>query len=155
MSIADRLIDTARARPPDFVIGGSDDPYLLRWYMLPRNLIGNAYLHLFLRSDDDRALHDHMYANVSILLRGEYTEHRILQGGINTRKVWRAGDWIFRHSGAIAHRIEIHAGPCWSLFLCGPRYREWGFHCPERGWIHWKEFTAAHDSGTIGRGCDQ
>jgi len=31
--------------------------------------------------------------------------------------------------------------------------REWGFHCP-RGWMHWKQYTDAQDSGAIGRGCE-
>jgi hypothetical protein len=48
----------AGSRPPDFVIGG-DSPYMLRWWIIPRNKFFNIYLHRFLRSDDDRALHDH------------------------------------------------------------------------------------------------
>lgn len=43
---------------------------------------------------------------------------------------------------------------CWTLFITGPRCRHWGFHCPERGWVHWKLFTAADDPGDIGKGCD-
>ena len=42
---------------PHMVIGGAEDPYLLRWYLIPRNPFVNVYLHKFLRSDDDRALH--------------------------------------------------------------------------------------------------
>ena len=40
---------------PHFVIGGADDPYMLRWYLIPRNRRFNIYLHKFLRDDDDRA----------------------------------------------------------------------------------------------------
>ena len=46
-------------RPPDFVIGGADRPYMRRWYLVPKNTQLNVYLHHFRRSDDDRALHDH------------------------------------------------------------------------------------------------
>ena len=35
----------------------------------------NAYLHQFLRSDDDRANDGHPWHNVSTLLRGRYREH--------------------------------------------------------------------------------
>lgn len=140
-------------RKPDQIIGGLDDPYLLRWWLIPRNPLFNVYLHLFLRSDDDRALHDHPWVNCSVLLYGEYTEHEILAGGINKRTVRVAGDWRIRWSGKIAHRIELHKGSCWTVFITGPRYREWGFHCPLQ-WRHWKEFTASHDSGQIGRGCE-
>ena len=59
---------------PHFIIGGVDDPYLLRWFLIPRNHILNVYLHKFLRSDDDRALHDHPWWFVSIMLRGRYLE---------------------------------------------------------------------------------
>jgi hypothetical protein len=38
--------------------------------------------------------------------------------------------------------------------VTGPRYREWGFHCPQDGWIHWERFTKMHDPGAIGAGCD-
>lgn len=140
-------------RKPDFIIGGDNNPYLLRWYLIPRNPVFNVYIHKFLRSDDDRALHDHPWANCSVILRGCYTEHTIAAGGIHRREVIRAGQCRFRWSGRFAHRLELHAGPCWTLFLTGPRYRSWGFHCPERGWVHWRDFTAPHDSGQTGLGC--
>lgn len=145
----------ADRRPPDVVIGGHDDPYLLRWFVIPRNPVFNVYLHLFLRSDDDRALHDHPWVNCSVLLDGAYTEHTIEAGGIERRTRRQAGDWYIRPSGKMAHRIELTDGPCWTLFITGPRYREWGFHCPRAGWVHWKRFTAADDPGAVGKGCDQ
>lgn len=134
MSILDRLIRHATRRPPDKVIGGPDRPYLLRWHLVRTRLLG-IYLHRFLRSDDDRALHDHPWANVSILLRGEYTEHTP-EGS----SVLRAPRIRVRLSARLAHRIELHAGPCWTLFIRGPVTREWGFHCAD-GWVHWTEFT--------------
>lgn len=154
MRIAQRIINRISRREPDFVIGGYDRPYMNRWFVIPRNRFFNIYLHQFMRSDDDRALHDHPWANCSILLDGTYTEHTIAAGGINRREVLRAGSIRFRWSGRIAHRVELHEGPCWSLFLTGPRYRSWGFHCPEQGWIHWEQFTAPDDKGAIGPGCD-
>lgn len=152
--ITDRLIDRAMRREPDQIIGGREDPYLLRWWLLPRNKLLNVYLHHFLRSDDDRALHDHPWANASWLLRGEYLEHTIAAGGINRRTRLEAGAVRVRWTGRLAHRVELNAGPCWTLFVTGPRYREWGFHCPDAGWIHWERFTADDDPGAIGKGCD-
>ena len=69
-ALADGLVEKALCRTPDLVIGGWDDPYLLRWWLIPRNRWFNVYLHLFLRSDDDRALHDHPWFNLSFLLEG-------------------------------------------------------------------------------------
>ena len=149
MSIADRFIARITRRAPDFLIGGADNPYIRRWWVIPRNRWFNIYLHQFLRSDDDRALHDHPWVNLSILLSGCYTEHTEQGAAVHV-----APAVIFRPSGRMAHRIELEDGPCWTLFITGPRYREWGFLCP-RGWVHWKLFTAADDIGQVGKGCDQ
>jgi hypothetical protein len=150
--LARRLI-TEALKDADFVIGGPANPYLFRWYLIPRNRVFNIYLHKFLRSDDDRALHDHPWPNLSFLLAGAYTEHTIPAGGINVRTVYKAGDIKVRMPGA-AHRVELHDGPCWTLFITGPHLREWGFHCPDIGWRHWRDFTSAKHSGEIGRGCE-
>ena len=142
----------ASLRRPDFVIGGKDDPYLERWWVIPRNRFFNIYLHRFWHSDDDRALHDHPWTNVSILLKGSYLEHTILAGGVHVAKRYREGNIIFRRAKS-AHRIEVGKVPVWSLFITGPVVRAWGFHCPA-GWRPWQIFTDARDKGQIGRGCE-
>lgn len=149
IAIGDFLKRRALQRTPDMVIGGSDDPYLIRWWLIPRNRFFNVYLHLFLRSDDDRALHSHPWAfNASWLLDGEYVEHT--PAGAFKRE---QGAFKFRW-GPSFHRIELTEGAVWTLFVTGPRVREWGFQCPQ-GFIHWRRFTAADDPGAIGKGCDQ
>lgn len=50
--------------------------------------------------------------------------------------------------------MDFHKVHCWTLFVFGPTLREWGFHCPERGWVRWQEFTAAGKPGEVGRGCE-
>lgn len=143
-------------REPDFFIGGKDNPYLLRWWVIPRNRFFNVYLHKFLRDDDDRALHDHPWLSLSVILRGGYIEHTATE--VRRRE---AGSVVFRRAKH-AHRIELlregfclarTVVPAWTLFITGPRIREWGFHCP-RGWVHWKEFTSEVDSGNVGKGCE-
>ena len=176
----------AGRRPPDYIVGIDDPigPYLLRWYITPwrgwyRHIneaqrtrwqrlavwismrLPNIYLHKFLRSDDDRALHDHPWAWASLLLRGSYVEHTIAGGGIHRRHV-RAPGSLKVASPCAAHRVELWdldgtgPKPCWTLFFTTPILREWGFHCPQRGWVHWRIFTAAADGrrGEIGKGCD-
>lgn len=142
-----RLTET---RPPNVRIGPG---YMDRWHLIPRNRFFNIYLHHFLQSDDDRALHDHPWWNFSYLLSGEYTEHTISAGGINHRKLYKAGDWKFR-TAKYAHRIELTNGGCWTLFITGPRIRVWGFHCP-KGWVNWQKFTDPTDTGKIGAGCGE
>lgn len=179
--IADAILRWARGRQPDFVIGGRERPYLRRHWLIPRNRFFNIYVHQFLRSDDDRALHDHPWLfNASWLIEGQYREwtpadDEHLMPDVTERCRYpefvdrRAGSWKFRW-GAAPHRLELlHAGyvvargrpiavgapiPCWTVFITGPIVREWGFHCLGRGWIHWKKFTAPADRGSIGRGCD-
>ena len=151
LRIADRII---QKRGPDFIIGGKQNPYLLRWFVIPRNPIANIYLHVFLRDDDDRALHDHPWPSVSIVLRGGYWEH--LSGG---RRHWRKPGAMVARRATCAHRVELsrlHEGvvPATSLFLTGLRLRNWGFHCPQ-GWVPWQKFVASSDSGAVGPGCDQ
>ena len=152
-ALHERLQRVAESRPPDFIVGAPGDDYLRRWWVIPRNRLFNIYLHEFRRSDDDRALHDHPWPNASILLSGRYTEHTIPAGGINVRKVYKAGDVKLRSAKA-AHRVELHAGPCWSLFMTGPRLRDWGFHCRSR-WVPWQEFTKPNAPGEIGQGCGE
>ena len=148
-----RLATAVMRRPPDFIIGGHADPYMLRWWVIPRNRVFNVYLHEFRRSDDDRALHDHPWWNCSVLIEGRYIEHTIRNGGIEYLVVRRPGSIVFRRARA-AHRIALLDGEaCRSLFITGPRIREWGFHC-RRGWVHWKKFTAPNDSGAVGPGCE-
>lgn len=155
--IADAIISRASRRPPDFIIGGHERPYLLRWWLIPRNRILNIYLHKFLRSDDDRALHDHPWIWCSILLRGSYVEwSKPRPGEVLRAHIERFDAGSIRiHRARYAHRLVIDQGAtCWTLFITGPRVRDWGFHCPQ-GWVSWREFTAADDPGAIGKGCAQ
>lgn len=150
-----RILATAFKRPPDFIIGDQARPYLLRWWLIPRNRFFNLYLHEFRRSDDDRAHHGHPWlCNASWVLAGGSTEHTIEAGGVHHRRRLTMGAFRFRW-GASPHRIELAEGTrCWTLFFTGPRIREWGFYCPERGWVHWRDFTAPDNAGAIGPGCD-
>lgn len=180
---ADRLITRHVNREPDFIVGGKEHPYLLRWYLNPWRswhrqmraqanpslvwrvkgwlglMLPSAYLHCFMRSDDDRALHDHPWLWCSILLRGSYVEWCRPEPGIGCPlpyivRRFNAGS-VRCHWPTFAHRLVIDRGAtCWTLFITGPRVRTWGFLCP-KGWVPWQEFTAADDPGSIGRGCGE
>lgn len=151
-----RWADDRMRLAPDFVIGTPADPYLIRWWAIPRNRWFNVYLHEIRRSDDDRALHDHPWGNCSIILRGSYLEHRIAAGGVQLVEKRGEGSVTFRGPRA-AHRLEVVPGaePTISLFITGPILRHWGFHCPQAGWRHWQDFTSSDNSAQIGRGCGE
>ena len=125
---------------PHMIVGGSDNPYLLRWYVIPRNPVLNVYLHKFLRSDDDQALHDHPWWFVSLILKGRYAE--ISEKPL---KIRTAGSLAFRRSSH-RHRVELLCPPatmaeiaqataprdlvpCWTVIVTGRKVREWGFWC--------------------------
>lgn len=149
-------------RKPDVILNKPDGSiYLRRWWIIPRNRLGfNVYLHHFLSSDEDRALHDHPWWNISVLLSGSYLEH--MPDNVD--------DWIkhksrkeivkkrypfvpiYRNKNSI-HKIElIDNKPIWTLFITGPVVREWGFYCPSF-WRHHNEFL--DKTGSVkGKGCD-
>ncbi|MFT5259007.1 MAG: hypothetical protein ACI810_000745, partial [Gammaproteobacteria bacterium] len=58
-------------RVADQMIGQS---YMKRWHLVRKPGIRNLYLHLYLGSDDDRAVHDHPWKSWSILLWGHLIE---------------------------------------------------------------------------------
>lgn len=142
-----------RSGEPHFIIG---QRYLLRWYVIPRNPWLNVYLHKFLHDDEDRALHDHPWWFISVMLWGRYSE--VVKEQVIER---RAPSIAFR-SATHAHRVMLwrefgNLVPCWTLVVTGKVVRDWGFLCPQ-GWRHWKEFTAYDDGngdyGQVGKGCD-
>lgn len=144
--------DYAARRKPDFLVGYPGNTYMERWHVIPRNKFFNIYLHHFLCSDENEALHDHPSWNISYLLENEYKEWTIAAGGVHHSVIRKAGQFKFRRA-TFAHRIELHNGECWSLFINGPKLRIWGFHCP-KGWRSFKDFVNIKGNNSeIGRGC--
>lgn len=129
----DFLIGFYAGSEPDEIVHNKNGDYLHRWFIQKDRERGNVYLHRFLGDDDDRALHDHPWDSVSYVLEGEYLEH--LPNEIIKRS---AGDVIFRDM-TTPHRVELIGEEAWTLFITGPRKRDWGFDCPQ-GWKNYKDF---------------
>ncbi len=147
------------SRRPDFYIGGQEDAYLERWWIIPRNKWFNIYLHRILKSDRDEALHDHPWINMSLLIMGAYDEVTIAEGGVQYVSPLYAGELRFRRPTA-AHRLVVKEGDgrkeVWTLFVTGPVWRHWGFHCSD-GWRHWHDFIGfrSEHENIVGRGCGE
>ena len=145
---------------PHQVIGGPQDPYLLRWYVIPRNPLLNVYVHKFCRSDDDRALHDHPWWFASVMLKGGYVEIS-QQSGEKSQSTFRCAPeyrslgldrsivlprrmFAFRPA-TFRHRVALFAEseysnrevPCWTLIATGRRVRTWGFWCRKQAEDAW------------------
>lgn len=132
-----------------------DRTYLRRWYIIGTPW-GGLYLHHILLPDGDRALHDHPWSFVSLILRGGYTEQRpwLRPNGEPMIRHWpsarphhtehrmRPGR-LRRMPAEGLHRItELH-GDCWTLVAVGPRRREWGFVGDDGKWTDWRTYTGA------------
>jgi hypothetical protein len=137
------LLDIATKRPPDFVIGDPADPYLRRWWVVPRNPDCNVYLHHIMKSDDDRAFHDHPWDNMTVVLSGLYLEVR---PGMETT-VRSEGDVVFRRAED-RHRLHMPKTVvgAWTLFITGPKVRDWGFWEGEK-FTPWQDFCSPDNPG--------
>jgi hypothetical protein len=120
--------------PCRVIAGESPKGPLIVRYFLFRSRPLSIYLHRLCRSDEDRALHDHPWTFVSLILTSGYTEHT-LQGA----RRYRPGSLLIRPA-EWRHRLEMDA-PAWTLVFRFRRRRAWGFWCPD-GWKHWAHFEA-------------
>ena len=137
-------------RPPDLVVGDPDDPYLRRWWLIPRNRWFNVYLHNILRSDESRDLHDHPWPSVSVTLKGLYYEVVLAYFmGFKREEIERRGlGSVVTRKPSTLHRVLLGGAPptpAWTLFITGPRVREWGFHT-SKGWVHNKEYKGSWEA---------
>lgn len=157
-------------RKPNVILGGAR-PYMRRWYLTRQHrLLNNIYLHHILRSDDDRALHDHPWWNVSVVLRGGYYEWTpapwwvepmvgaTVRGAIIPRTFGRElvfiRDWngvllqrIWRGPGSIvfrraeqAHRLELPRGKTAWTLFITGKKTRDWGFHCPKGWKFWRDF---------------
>lgn len=140
---------------PQIIRDAKDEPYLVRYFIWKPDWLaklkidpkkcGRIYLHHILRSDYDRALHDHPWSFVSVMLKGGYWEHRPSgadrDGNIKSRRTWYQAPAILRRPAPSIHRLELPEGKtCWTLVFVGPKKREWGFWTRMLEWCSWKRY---------------
>ena len=128
------------AGAPDLTLpvpGAPERPYLSRW-ILERCTADNGrsslsvYIHLF-TADDPAIPHDHPWHSTSLLLAGHLLEewtpigHEPFHAGHQARRL-KPGDVVYRPASH-THRLSITgtATSALTLFVTGPRIREWGF----------------------------
>lgn len=141
-----------------------EDVYLARFWLsepviktnvapgdCPFDVEDSVLLHLFLRPDDDSALHDHPAPFTTTILAGSYEEAR------------PPADWREEHggpaprsnlieypTGAMLHRKaeDLHAVSrlltprVWTLVRMGTRERSWGFWPEGKNWMPADDYLA-------------
>lgn len=131
--------------------------YLHRWRLIPEITINeikytppfNVFLHKFLKSDNDRSLHDHPWKSWSILLKGHLVE--IYKDGTLTitrriplfKPIFRTA----RHT----HRLVLYSNTAWTIFSVGKKTREWGFWVNNRNntkkiFVPWHQYLITYSS---------
>ena len=102
----------------------ANEPYLTRYYLFLKDrkkFPFNVFLHNFHKGDLDD-LHDHPWPYFTLILSGGYWE-------TTPKGVFWRGPGHFRISGSRSlHRIQLEPDiDVWTLFIPGPKLREWGF----------------------------
>lgn len=123
---------------PDVNIGPDQ---LHRYFVIPRNRMFNMYLHKILKSDNAKALHDHPWWSISIPLKGLMAEKT--PQGIYILSKWKPK---FRKP-TYQHSLIVDK-PVWTLFITGPKVRDWGFW-PNGRFVHWCKFLDVKYISTI------
>jgi hypothetical protein len=122
-------------------------PYLHRYYLLQTRWLGKWFpklsyrivLHNCVLSDED-GLHDHPWDWKSKVLAGGYWEHT------PEGEHWRGpeGGWRSRKASDF-HRLVLDPDcqeETWSLFVMGPKKKEWGFLDKDGQWVPWYEYIS-------------
>lgn len=121
-------------------ISPNGTPYLERyfaagWSPTNRRTGPAIFLHHFLGSDPDDAVHSHPWGwSASLILAGGYREHRCGADGVVTVKEYHPGDVNVLEADD-KHRVDLLEGDCWTLFLAGNFEKAWSFapRCEPRG----------------------
>lgn len=126
-------------------------PYMHRYYLLFKDKINefdegpklpfNIMLHHIVLSDQD-GFHDHPWWYFTLILKGGYIEET--PDGIR----WRGPGHFRISSPKSLHKLRLpnilHGDPAddgaWTLFIKGPKVREWGFIRPDGAWEYWRTY---------------
>lgn len=133
--------ESVMARPPDEIIG---DAYLRRWHVA-KGRAWSYYVHLYVGDDPAPWLHDHPWPSLSLCLQGSLHEHGLDRRGRACRAAITPGILAWRPA-RFAHRLDLTASRALTLFVAGPRIREWGWRLPE-GWRPWHEVSRVDSDG--------
>lgn len=105
-------------------LGTPECTYVERWVI---DFFGyfSIRLHHWLKSDDTRHYHDHAWDFLSFVLWGSLVDRT--ENGDELRK------WLsFKFFKAEHRHMVVIDKPCWTILLCGPERRVWGYWVKNR-----------------------
>ena len=130
----------ASAMIPKRTIRDETGVLFYRWRLLKLSKV-ELYLHHYMKSDSARGLHDHPWKwAVALPLYPGYKEYRFnrfdarstaSRSSLLADRRRRLPLVLYTLGLQDYHRIELDKGPSWSLFLAGPRVKQWGFLYPD------------------------
>jgi len=139
--------------------------YMGRWGLFETRWL-SARLHYIASDDDDRAMHDHPWPFVSLVLAGGYEEIRpdandennwMEQSDGSLVEAWHSS---WRGPGSIAFRrptdrhIVVGVRPgTFTLFIYGMQRQWWGFYT-RTGKVFWQDYVSSDGSIRAVRGED-
>jgi len=165
-------ISTKLNRPNIMFDHEGNQPYLSRYYLLrgPRSKDGthpfddfgrprkniirtngwSLVLHHFHQSDSTSKLHNHGWTwGLSFVLVGGYSEEKLVAGTI-VRRIVKPFSFNFIRPHDF-HRVDLLEQDAWTLFLRGPRIKEWfykdRFTQQEIKWDEHVKLAAANGEG--------
>lgn len=99
-------------------------PYLDRFYYMNLRPFARITIHNLMRSDLD-GFHDHPWPWQTYILKGGYWEHK------PEGTFWRGPGYYTSRSADDLHWLELDpkAPDVWTLFLMGPKQKNWNFMC--------------------------
>ena len=154
-----QIIETAK-QTPYFHLKDSDtgEIYMERYWLKPFEEKGNnnIRIHHIMRSDSDRALHDHPWPSTSIILAGGYWEIEPEDQEQDPRadayaftRTWKGPGAVTHRSAGDRHRLEVEPGTsAWTMFIMGAYERRWGFHDPDQGFVYWRDYLGDYATST-------
>lgn len=120
-------------------LGDRKCPYMVRWVFQTKWF--SVRLHHWLFGDDPRAMHDHGWNFIVIVLRGSYWD--ITE---DDRQLMKPGMVQYRHA---QHKHTVDTTGCWTLVITGPVIRQWGFWVQNKSnrrkvWLRAKRYFIKH-----------
>ena len=100
-------------------LGRPECPYLVRW--VADFWLFSIRIHHWVGSDDQRHMHDHPWAYLTVILKGGYTD-------VNTSGESRLTPGCVRYfPSSHRHTVRVDRGGAWTLVVTGRERRVWGF----------------------------